>query len=329
MNEPHTRHRYLRWAWLFCLTLTVLGLVYALLLVVIERGVSEQRLVAYLLVHAPQPPLLAPLCVFAVLCLMLLQWRLAVANTAVFVAAAMVLMPPAVPHLAPKHEPGQRLRVVTWNVHGEVWNLRQIQDTLARLQPDIVCLQEAEPEGFAQALPGAQTAHTHEGRILTRGRIVSKRTFPLAAPGTSRWGLSTDIILPQGRLSVLNVHYVVGIRRHIAEARRGRPDPIESARATANERVLAWLRSTRGPRMVCGDFNTPPGARLYRALRAEAQDAFAQAGLGWGFTYSRRRPIIRIDYVWCTGGVIPVRSRVQNGQASDHRLVVTDLVLPR
>ena len=329
MNEPPTRRRYRRPSRLFCLTLTALGLAYALLMVVIERGVSERHLLAYLLVHGPQPPLLAPLCAFAVLCLMLRQWRLAAANAIVLLVAVTVLMPPVLPHVPPRHEPAQRIRVVTWNVHGEVWNLAQIQATLARLQPDIVCLQEAEDKRFAQALPGAQTAYTHHDWILTRGRIVNRKALPFVGRGSSRWGLSAEIELPQGRLSVLNVHYYVDIRRHIRHERRDEPDPIERARGRLNQKVLDWLRQTRGPRIACGDFNTPPRARLYRNLRAEALDAFGQAGLGWGFTYSRRWPVIRIDYVWCDGGVIPVRARARNGHASDHRLLVTDIILPQ
>jgi len=306
----------------------VLGAVLAVALVAIRRGLPERDLLAYLLVNLPQPPLLAPLAVFALLCLLLRQWRLALANAAVLLAAMMLLMPPVWPHRPPAHDPARRIRVVTWNLHGETDELPQIQATLARLQPDIVCLQEAKAPLFAQALPGAQAAHTHEGRTLTRGRIVSQRDFPLNAPAMARWGLSTEIELPQGRLSVLNVHYVVGVKRHLIEARRGRPDPVEAARAEGNDRVLDWLRRTPGPRIVCGDFNTQPGSRLYRLLRAEAVDAFGAAGAGWGFTFSRALPMIRIDYVWCAGGAMPVRVRVMDGLVSDHRLVVADVIVP-
>ncbi len=329
MDNTHGRRRARRLSWLFCLTLTTVSVLHALLLVTVRRLVPESHLLGYLLVYAPQPPLLAPLGALALLCLLLRQPRLALVNMGVLGVAIVLVLPPVLPHRPPRHNPAQRLRVVTWNVHGEDRHLAEIQATLARLQPDVVCLQEAQEKAFAQALPGAQADHTHEVRTLTRGRIVSRHTFPLGSPGTWRWGLSTDIELPQGRLSVLNVHYVVGVRHHVAQARQGLPDRIEDARETSNKRVLAWLRETRGPRIVCGDFNTPPGARLYRDLRAEAQDAFGRAGLGWGFTFSRRRPMIRIDYVWCAGGVMPVSSRARDGEVSDHRLVVTDLILPR
>lgn len=328
MSDSDAPRRRPRLARLLCLTLTVLGLAYVAFLVVMERAVPERVLLAYVLIHGPQAPLLAPLPVLAVLCLLARQWRLAALNAIVTLTAILLLMPPVLPHRAPRHDPARRVRVVTWNVHCEVWRLPQIQETLARLQPDIVCLQEAEAAAFGQALPGAQAAHTHEGWTLTRGRIVSRDAFPLSNPRIARWGLSTQIELPQGRVSVLNVHYQVGIRRHIHVVSRGERSPIEEDRQRSTEVVLDWLRRTEGPRIVCGDFNTPPRARIYRALRAEATDAFARAGRGWGFTYARGFPLIRIDYVWCDGGVTPVRCRATAGLASDHRLVVTDLLLP-
>lgn len=317
-----------RRGWRLGLALTWLGLAYVLAVALLRHGVSERHLLAYLLVNAPSPALVAPPAVWVLLLLMLRRWRLAAANVMVGVLAVALLMPPVLPHRPPPHEPARRIRVVTWNLHCDTDQLPQTQATLARLQPDIVCLQEAEPPMFARALPGAQAVHTHEGRLLTRGRIVRQRAFPLSAPGTSRWGLSTEIELPQGRLSVLNVHYVVGVKRHIIDTRAGRRDTIEETRVLENSRVLDWLRQTPGPRLVCGDFNTPPGARLYRLLRAEALDAFAAAGLGWGFTFPRALPLLRIDYVWCAGGAAPLRVRAMDGGMSDHQLVVADVVVP-
>jgi vancomycin resistance protein VanJ len=324
MNEHPPRRRF---SWLFCFGLTVLGLAHALLLVLSGRLVPETCLVAYLLVHGPQMPLLAPLGALVLLCLLLRQRRLALLNAIVLLVAIALVLPPALPRRAPRHDPSQRIRIVTWNVHEETRNLAQIQATLARLQPDIVCLQEAGSSSFAEALPGAQVARTHHDWILTRGRIVAWEALPFVGRRSSRWGLSATIELPQGRLSVLNMHYYIDVRGHIRRARRGQPDRMERARGKLNAKVLAWLRATPGPRVVCGDFNTPPRARLYRDLRQGAVNAFERVGWGWGFTYSRRWPMLRIDHVWCAGGVIPVSARALDGGASDHRLLVTDIVL--
>lgn len=312
--------------WL-CGTLAVLSVLYAVALIVIEKGVSEQHIIAFMLVHTPQPPLLAPLAAVALLCLLLRRWRMAAVTGATLVIAVAALMPPAMPRPTPRHAPGQRVRIVTWNVHGECESVPQIRETLEALQPDIVCLQEADESCLARAFDGA-SAQTHEVRTFTTGRIVRTDIFPLSEPRSIRYALATEIELPQGRVQVLNVHYLIAIKSHLRHARRNLPGPIELARYRQNETVRGWLQETEGPRVVCGDFNTPPGALLYRRMADLATDSFRQAGLGWGFTFPRRAPMIRIDYVWCAGGVVPVRSRAMDGEASDHRLVVTDVVLP-
>ena len=79
--------------------------------------------------------------------------------------------------------------------------------------------------------------------------------------------------------------------------------------------------------MVVGDLNSPPNSAIYRDLAAAALDAFGARGLGWGWTYRRDYPMLRIDYVFCGEGVRPVTAFTKDGKVSDHRLLVTDLVV--
>lgn len=312
-----------------CLLGTLLVSVYLIAVIVVEKAFGEEHLLTFMLVYMPQPPLLVPPVVMALVCCALRQARLACANVAMLALAVIVLVPPVLPRAAPKTVSGQRVRIVTWNVHQELRNLPDIQRTLAQLRPDVVCLQEARLEGLSEALPQAEAARTHEVQTLVQGRIVRQRAVPLSDPSHYRWGLETEIELPQGRLTVLNVHYVVGMKSRLRSARHDRPDPIQITREKQNSAVVKWLRETHGPRIVCGDINTPPNVQMYRDLAAEATNAFARAGLGWGFTFPRRLPMTRIDHTWCAGGVEPVTARAMDGLASDHLLLVTDVLLPQ
>ena len=74
-----------------------------------------------------------------------------------------------------------------------------------------------------------------------------------------------------------------------------------------------------GPLIVAGDFNTPPRGELYATLASRFTDAFAQAGWGFGNTYSSRWPVVRIDHVWFSSDVQAVRAWVPPVMASDHR----------
>ncbi|MEI6501784.1 MAG: endonuclease/exonuclease/phosphatase family protein [Armatimonadota bacterium] len=302
-------------------------------IVVLQRCGSEDDLPAFLAVYAPQPPLLLPVVAMMALCLLRLRWRWFALNAALLVTGVALLIPPMLPgHRLPALDPATRIRVVTWNVHEEFRNTQRLQETLDALKPDVVCLQEARQSTFRSVLPGAEAAHTHDVTTLTRGKIVARRAFPLGRSPNFRWGMDTDIVLPQGRLRVLNLHYMIDVNRRVRRTFRQRPSPpvegIQRARTLENEVVTLWLKTTPGPRIVAGDFNTPPRALIYRQLAAVATDAFAAVGRGWGFTFRRDQPVIRIDYVWCAGGVKPLRSAPRDGGLSDHRLLVTDLYIP-
>ncbi|MGE5531588.1 MAG: endonuclease/exonuclease/phosphatase family protein, partial [Bacteroidota bacterium] len=138
--------------------------------------------------------------------------------------------------------------------------------------------------------------------------------------------------LPQGRVRVLNVHYVIDVTGRVRQIKN--PDEPERkfhtkrARALQQQAVLAWLGETDGARAAVGDFNTPPNALYYRQLAARAVDAFGTVGRGWGFTFRRDQPLIRIDYVWCAGKLQPLKAFTTEGGVSDHRLLVTDLLVP-
>jgi endonuclease/exonuclease/phosphatase (EEP) superfamily protein YafD len=59
-------------------------------------------------------------------------------------------------------------------------------------------------------------------------------------------------------------------------------------------------------------------------MNADFVDAFAACGTGWGNTYQRRFPILRIDHLYATRHLTPVRCRTITTRFSDHRMVVAD-----
>ena len=56
-------------------------------------------------------------------------------------------------------------------------------------------------------------------------------------------------------------------------------------------------------------------------------DAFASVGTGWGDTFQRRFPILRIDHIYATRHFTPVRSLTVTTRTSDHRMVVADFLM--
>ncbi len=77
-----------------------------------------------------------------------------------------------------------------------------------------------------------------------------------------------------------------------------------------------------------GDFNAPAHDRSTRGLRSFGRDTFDKAGRGWGNTVLNTIPVLRFDQIWASGHFRPIAMWAVRSEHSDHRLVVSDLVLP-
>ena len=123
--------------------------------------------------------------------------------------------------------------------------------------------------------------------------------------GEQRGLMEVELDLNGRRLLVLNTHLDF------------RPDDAERLSNVA-EILARSKRSDADAVVVCGDFNSLPGSPTHAAMKATFQDAWEVVGVGDGFTYSSDRPVRRIDYVFHTPGLAPVRAWVSPSLASDH-----------
>ena len=68
-------------------------------------------------------------------------------------------------------------------------------------------------------------------------------------------------------------------------------------RANQAEKIAAHIHLSPYPVIVCGDFNDTPVSYTYRVMRKNLNDAFVEAGSGFGNTYLGKFPSYRIDYI--------------------------------
>lgn len=82
------------------------------------------------------------------------------------------------------------------------------------------------------------------------------------------------------------------------------------------------------PEIICGDFNDVPNSYTYFTIKGPRQDAFLEKAAGFGRTYNKISPTLRIDYIMpnerfkvlqCSRTVLPY---------SDHYPVMADLQFP-
>ena len=223
-------------------------------------------------------------------------------------------------------KPVGALRVVTLNCGGG--HAAALLETLP-LNPDILLLQEppsrTETDRFCNLLFGAdgKIFHDVDTAILVRGNLANVRRS--CSPVFFSHALAD--IPGFGQIELVSLRLATG---HV-QFNLWNPDCWNTHYRwriwqLAQMREIATELSARAPLLVAGDFNAPQRDRLFSVLPAGMRDAFAVAGKGIGNTILNDMPVLRIDQIWVSSHFRVVQSFARRTQASDHRLVVADLV---
>ncbi|MFC7335682.1 endonuclease/exonuclease/phosphatase family protein [Haloferula chungangensis] len=230
----------------------------------------------------------------------------------------------------------QPIRVITLN--SSMFRFGDPSDDIAVWEPDIVILQEVSAihvKKIADRLYGGHgdyRAFALNG-IVTRWKI--KREVRNPDPKFLYFNHNVTIEHPtKGDIEVANVHLSsasTNLRLWQKQCWRDHRDnrkrrQLEIAVAL---KILEETTTFPGaqPVIFAGDFNAPPSDPIQRLMEAHFDDAFRVAGTGWGNTFQRRIPILRLDRIHVTRQFTPVRCRAVTTRKSDHRMVVADLLL--
>ena len=311
-------------------------------------GVAERTAFTSFGLYLPQHPFLLP-------SLLLLVWAIIqkkrgpiLFNGAVLLIFGVVLMGSHAPWLRlwPTNPKATRARILTWNVLSTQGGVSKVAGEIKRQNPDIVCLQETlgrrgmmsdrTPELIAR-FPGWHAARAHDVTLLSRYPMSNERRY--SHRKTSRVVLAVTCQTPGGPLDVLVAHIPTSARgaRYSGRKPGSLSRLIETAtliRATALtrldqlptiDRALEDSRRSGRPYLLAGDFNNPPRGGFNRHLKAQMTDAFTQGGLGSGFTFPAKFPVMRIDYAWLSRDVRARRCFTVPTNASDHRATVADV----
>lgn len=239
------------------------------------------------------------------------------------------------------------LRVVVFNIHagkdtGGTDNLARFAAFVRAERPDVLMLQEVDVRtrrsgGVDQpaALVAAVEGHVAFGKTLDYDggqygialwsrfpiRRSALRHLPIDPPQARAGGsheprgaLIAEVDAPGGRLTVVNTHLDASGNDHYRRQEVATlVGVVDSLRRAGHRRIV-----------VGGDFNaTPESAVVAQATAAGWRDAWAVCGDGGdGFTFSARRPVKRIDYLWLAQGAACATARVSPDTLSDHRALV-------
>lgn len=243
--------------------------------------------------------------------------------------------------------PDRPVRVMSYNIHHGVGvddrlDLARIAAEIRDSDADIVGLQEVdrhwgERSAFAdQAQELARMLHMHVVYGANLDRDPLNPGEPRRQYGTA---ILSDAPIHEWRNTLLprtgNLE-----QRGLLEALvtvRGVPVRVFTTHLQHNsqaERIaqVAAVRDIIGvPResvVLTGDLNARPDTPEIAALTEDLVDAWAEAGVGDGYTLSATNPYARIDYVMHSADVVARTAAVLSTDGSDHLPVVADLELP-
>ena len=148
---------------------------------------------------------------------------------------------------------------------------------------------------------------------------------------TSYLARAYDLQLPNGKQLRLvdfrfqSYHLSFGKNMNVRLSPYSRPAPLERMRRSfalrSNDAAALRKALDDSPAnlIVCGDMNDVPSSHVYRVLRGnDLNDAWADAGRGYAYTYNRFNLRFRIDHVFYRGDVRALHAERLVGGSSDH-----------
>lgn len=246
------------------------------------------------------------------------------------------------------------LKIVSYNVGRFAMSDKDaVIDFISSQDADIICLQEFYLDDLAKLKPylakkmkGYRSEYymfpTNNGAFgnLTLSRIPVTGKGKVKFEESANMALYTEHKVGDRRFRVYNCHFesynisYTGIIKALFKA----DTDIFAETGTKMKRsilrrpkqvdqVFSDIESCPIESFVCGDFNDNPMSYTYYRMTRGRKDAFREAGKGFGATYTRLWPMLRIDYVMIPERFGALTYDIPKVKYSDHYPVITTVEL--
>lgn len=255
-------------------------------------------------------------------------------------------------HAAREHP--RSIRMMTYNVKAlqameKPGGLQALGLAVARHAPDLLVMQDAHGMLVERSERAVDDGPAVFGlrHVFAVGQYVVASRFPIAACTTGQIGFESEshrylrcrVDVDGQPLTVATAHFQTP-RAGLMAARHQGLGGLEgwqrnhAQRMTQTHQLARDLAAVAGPLVLAGDLNAPPASPVLATLEAVGlRNAFSLAGRGYGYSYGHSLrwgyDFLRIDHIYVSRDIDVIDSFVAAGDASDHRPVVADLVLPQ
>lgn len=209
---------------------------------------------------------------------------------------------------------------------------------------DIICLQEVYVQNKERVLSYLSRQmkgydiqyYVNVNKYGSCGNVTFSR-YPALSKGhidfehSSNMALYSDYCIGGDTLRVYNCHFesynislsrlATGLEKDYKKAVKDTEEKMRRSivrRPRQVEQVLKDIENCRENVIVTGDFNDTPMSYTYWRLSRKRKDSFKEAGSGAGATFSKLRPLLRIDYILFPESYNALSHKVINKRFSDH-----------
>ncbi len=193
--------------------------------------------------------------------------------------------------------------------------------------PDILCLQEVfvDDRNMADTIFSLYPYRHYKLFKTKNGKLFGNMTlskYPIVNTGdicfkrSTNLSLYTDIEYSDWRIRVFNNHlesYNVSFTALVKKMSKNSAvgEEMRNEYKEVHDKMLGTfikrsdqvntiqnnIERCKLPAIVCGDFNDTPISYTYHRLVKDRKDSFKEAGYGFGGTFVRLWPLLRIDYI--------------------------------
>lgn len=240
-------------------------------------------------------------------------------------------------------EDPQNISVMNYNVR--LFNLfkwipdenvnQKIVDFINENQPDILSIQDYRRDEDIK-FTGYKKFEIISGEKIKNGQAIYSK-FPIVNsgsidfPDSNNNAIFVDIVKGKDTIRVYNVH--LQSMKIDANGDALTKEPIENLfrkvsrtftmQQFQTELFLLHKRECPYKIIICGDFNNTAYSYAYKEIKGDLQDAFVEAGNGFGRTYNFKFFPIRIDFILVDKGFDINSFKTFDVPLSDHYPIMT------
>ncbi len=186
----------------------------------------------------------------------------------------------------------------------------KIVDFIKETSPQVLCVQEYHPNNHIDFSFFKYKYENLSGKKITNGQVIFSQ-YPIINsgsvefPDTPNNAIFADVVKGKDTLRIYNIHLesmridtkAENLKKEDSERLLKRVGKTFEMQQFQAELFLMHKKQCPYKMIICGDFNNSAFSYVYRTIKDDLNDAFKEAGNGFGRTYDFKFFPARIDFI--------------------------------